>query len=150
VDADEVWPSHCLETVKRYLTTHDIVHGYWRNLKVDEDGIVLASDYTSKGGVAWNTEKFRIHRRWPREKLSARRPEIRRQDVEAFPDPSSVFCWHSVLLNLSPLPEKKNRWKKRAEREDDFAKLAWTPMEDLPFIYPNKKILEPAKFDWYK
>lgn len=149
IDADEIWPIHCLENIPKFLERYDIIVGWWKNLKI-ENGEVFASDYTGRGAVAWNTEKFRIHRTWPREKLSARDPNVNREGVQITPNGGGMFCWHGVLLNTSPLPDKKNRWKKRAERNDAFSKLEWEKISDLPFTYYDNRILETPKFVWYK
>ncbi len=146
-DADEVWPEESLELLQHSIGSYDVVNGLWRNLKVIDDK-VMASDLTGRGAVAWNTEKFRIHRTWPREKLSARLPETNRADVQI--EIPEIFSWHGVLLNISPLPDKKARWKKRAERNDSFAKLGWVQIWDMPFEYDNEAILDKPTFEWYK
>lgn len=150
IDADEVWPEHSLENIKRLSEEYSVINGFWRNLDVRGKS-VSASSYTLRGAVAWDTREFRIHRTWPREKLSSRSDDIKREDVQFTPsDPHDVFCWHGVLLNLSPLPDKKNRWKKRAERKDNFSSLEWTILSGMPFKYSDERILEEPKFVWYK
>lgn len=149
VDADEVWPEHVLLNIPALLDKAPLISGFWRNLKVEE-GKIFCSEPTPRGAVAWDTRLFEIHRFWPREKIRPIDPAKDRKDYELIPPPDELFCWHGVLLNLSLKNEKKNRWKKRAERTDAFAKLKWTEIKDLPFFYTDKRILEPASFDWYK
>jgi len=150
IDADEVWPEHCLENIEKFTKEHKLVIGFWRNLKV-RGGIIYVSDFLHRGVVAWDTKYFQIHRTWPREKIRARFDHTTRKDEEFTPEnKGELFCWHGVLLNVSHLPDKKNRWKKRAERDDQCANLVWAPLEDLPFYYDDKRILEIPKFVWYK
>jgi len=146
-DSDEVWPEYALRGIPEFLKKNDIVNGFWANLKVEGDDI-LCSSPTSRGAIAWNTEAFRIHRTWPREKLSSRDPSLSRADVEI--SPRIVWSWHGVLLKTSPMHDKKNRWKKRAERRDSFASLEWTKIDDLPFEYKDKELLDQPTFVWYK
>lgn len=148
IDADEVWPEKSILHTTNALLSYDLVSGFWRNLEVKDDKI-MCSDYTHRGCVAWNTEKFLIHRSWPREKMKGRDESISRDKSEYIPEPENAFCWHGVLLNLSTFPEKKNRWKKRAERSDSFSSLEWTELSELPFK-ADPKVLEPAKFTWYR
>jgi len=146
-DADEVWVKDSLQSIPEFLKKNDVVNGFWKNLKVEGDEI-LYSSLTSRGAVAWNTETFRIHRTWPREKLSSRDPSLSRAEVEISPE--GVWSWHGVLLKTSPMHDKKNRWKKRAERRDSFASLEWTKIGDLPFDYSDRELLDQPSFVWYK
>jgi hypothetical protein len=150
IDGDEVWPEDCLRNMKDFAKRHPIIVGFWRNLKIRQNQ-VYASDFIHRGAVAWDTARYRIHRTWPREKMSSRHEHIKRGEEEYTPKwKASLFCWHGVLLNISHLPDKKGRWKKRAERDDQSANLEWTPLEDLPFSYEDNRILEQPKFEWYK
>lgn len=147
IDADEVWPSYSLKNVGKYIKDNNVVHGFWRNLKVVDKKIYL-SDFLSRGAVAWNTKRFEIHREWPREKIKGRFKEVNRSKEEIILDPEDIFCYHGVLLNLSSLPMKKNRWKKQAERNDQSS--GWKEIPILPFNYTDNHIFDKPKFEWYK
>ena len=148
VDADEVWPQSCLENVRGGLMYHSLIVGFWKNLKV-RCGHIYESDYMHRGAIAWDTKLFGLHRTWPREKLREI-STVSRKEAEYTPAHEDVFCYHGVLLNLSPLPDKKNRWKKRAERDDQSANLKWEIRKDLPFAYSDSRILGIPAFEWYK
>lgn len=149
IDGDEVWPQENLQAVEDYLNEgYHVVGGYWRNLR-NNKGAIEVSRGAYRGAVAWNTERYRLHRDWPREKLSERSNDVFRAHEEVS-NQISTWCYHGVLLNLSPLPYKKNRWKKRAERNDQFANIGWYEIPDLPFLYDDPRILEEPKFIWYK
>ena len=148
IDGDEVWPEENLKTIQDYIIKgYNVVNGFWQNLRKEET--IQQSERTFRGAVAWNTERYRLHREWPREKLSARIGDAFRAHEEVS-NKIDCWCYHGVLLNLSPLPYKKNRWKKRAERMDQFSKFQWYDIPDLPFLYDDPKILEEPKFVWYK
>lgn len=147
IDADEVWPKDSLISVIKCLERYSVVNGYWKNLKV-RDGKMYMSELMHRGAVAWKTADFRIHREWPWEKLDSRSVEVYRKVVEI--NSKDVFCYHGVLLNISSLPDKKNRWKKRAHRDDESKDKVWDEIPDLPFLYTGTGILEKPKFNWYK
>jgi len=146
IDADEVWPEESLRAVVRHLEVYSVVNGYWRNLKV-RDGKILMCEPMHRGAIAWDSTEFRIHREWPWEKLDTRGRMVREQ-VQI--DAQDVWCYHGVLLNVSNLPDKKNRWKKRAHRDDECKDKVWQCLPDLPFPYKHTEILEKPKFVWYK
>jgi glycosyltransferase involved in cell wall biosynthesis len=147
IDADEVWPTLSLIAVINDLGRYNVVNGYWKNLKV-RDGKMYMSELMHRGAVAWKTTDFKIHREWPWEKLDSRSVTIYRKAVET--NDKDVFCYHGVLLNISSLPDKKNRWKKRANRDDESKDRLWEEIPDLPFLYTGTNILEQPKFSWYK
>lgn len=146
IDADEVWPESSLRAVQRHLEVYSVVNGYWRNIKV-RNGDILMCEPMHRGAIAWDTKQFYLHRGWPWEKLDSINPEVKREQVQI--DAEDVWCYHGVLLNLSPLPDKKNRWKKRAHRDDESKNKKWIPLPAIPFSCDNR-ILEAPKFIWYK
>lgn len=150
VDADEIWPESSLQNVRMWAGRDELISGWWRNLRIEDDK-VFASDFLHRGAIAWNPKLFELHREWPREKLRAihKSPGLSRESLEYKPPPKYMWCWHGVLLNLSSLPDKKNRWKKRAERYDQCKNLEWERLLDLPFEY-DERIFEKPKFVWYK
>lgn len=123
IDADELWPPDALRMVRSQLEAGaDFVGGYWRNLKV-ADGRLYASAPTRRGRVAWRTDRYRVGRAWPRERLEDRDGQGVPEPVP--PDPR-IYCWHGVLLERSSVPEDPARAAKRLEREKQFATLSWT------------------------
>jgi len=145
IDADEVWPESSLRAVARHLEVYSVVNGFWRNLKV-RDGKILMCEPMHRGAIAWDTKEFYIHREWPWEKLDSRGSAVRDQ-VQI--DAEDVWCYHGVLLNMSTQPDKKNRWKKRAHRDDECKEKKWEVLPTMPFSH-EKELLDPPRFVWYK
>ena len=122
IDADEWWPADALHAIRNRLYTADFVAGRWRNLK-RQNGQLYVSEPVYRGRIAWCTDRYRVGRTWPRERLetfegkSVPNPEP--------PDPR-VYCWHGVLLERSSVPEDSSRATKRLVREKQFEGLEWT------------------------
>jgi len=145
IDADEIWPVSSLKAVANHLEKNSVINGYWRNLKV-RDSKVLMCEPMHRGAIAWDSSQFRLHREWPWEKLDSRGMMVREQvEINA----KDVWCYHGVLLNMSNQPDKKNRWKKRAHRDDECKNKQWEELSSLPFEY-DPDLLNQPRFIWYK
>jgi len=121
IDADEWWPETALLNVRDQIELGaDLVAGYWRNLR-EEDERLLVSSPTTRGRVAWDTRIYHLCRAWPRERLCRKDGE----EMMNNPGDPAVYCWHGVLLKRTSVPEGKARRDKRLFRIELFQKLEW-------------------------
>lgn len=154
IDGDEVYPEPALNLIKDKILANnrDLIYGWWRNLKVINGKLLYTDPPTHKGPIAYKPKELHLHRDWPREKIDRYDGKPRETDNPEF---EGIYCWHSVLLNRSSSPEKKNRMKKRLEREQEFIKKGLKFVlvnNDLDFFWREfrKELLEEPKFVWYK
>lgn len=122
IDADEWWPADALRAVQYRLQAADFVSGHWRNLKREGEQLYV-SQPVYRGRIAWCTDRYRVGRVWPRERLETHNGKTV-PDLNP-PDPR-IYCWHGVLLERSSVAESPGRAKKRALREQQFANLEWS------------------------
>ena len=132
VDGDEIWTPRALKILRMHLNSFEVVNGFWRNLKIEDDEFYV-SEPTLRGAVAWNTDRYMVRRAWPRERLVERRDGVARSQEEI--SSLEVQCYHCVLLDLSSQPVDEARAAKRAQRAAKFASLKWVPIPEIPFDY---------------
>lgn len=148
LDGDEIFDEENLRRLKAKVfdrTTdvkkHNIpvreytaYHIGWRMCRII-NGQKQISEMKPSGTKLYKSSDYSFDRGWPGEVLK-RNPKIdnprnRAKDIK---EECDVWCWHTVLLQRSSVPERTARKKKRDERWQYYdEQLSWETVEEWPW-----------------
>jgi glycosyltransferase involved in cell wall biosynthesis len=132
IDSDEIYLPGCLEDMKAKIrnTKHESIRVSWRLIKEEAGQIYMSNSLLINGCKAYNTNKFRFKRAWPREVLEDLDENVSKEPKHHF---NGIWCYHMVLLPRSSQPENRARERKRKERARIYDELEWLKISEIPF-----------------
>ena len=110
-------------------------HIGWRMCRIVR-GQKQISEMKPSGTKLYKSSNYYFDRGWPGEILKRNpmvdNPRERAKDIK---EECDVWCWHTVLLQRSTLPERTARKKKREERQKYYdEQLSWENVEEWPWL----------------